>query len=76
MKIETKFNYYDKCYTMLDNKVYVFEVEQIDIRISPKLKGDKMSIMEINIIYFDYECKHWFNERNCFASKEELLASL
>lgn len=76
MKIETKFNYFDKAYTMLDNKVYSFEVEQIEIYIRPKSVGDKFSPLKIEVRYFDYQCQHSFNESDCYASKEELLASL
>ena len=36
MKIETKFDYFSKVYAMLDNKVYSFEVEKIEIYISPR----------------------------------------
>lgn len=76
MKIETKFNYLSTAYTMLDNKVYSFEVEKIEIDISPKSAGDRFSLLKIEVRYFDYQCKHSFNESECYASKEELIASL
>lgn len=76
MKIETKFDYFSKVYTMLDNKVYTFEVEKIEIYISPRTVGSVFSSLEKEVYYSDYQCKHSFNESNCYASKEELLASL
>lgn len=76
MKIETKFNYFNKVYTMLDNKVFSFVVEKIEIFISPKSEGSVFTPMIIEVRYFDYQCQHSFNERDCYASKEELLASL
>lgn len=76
MKIETKFDYFSKVYTMLDNKVYTFEVEKIEIYITPKSVGAICTPLEIAVIYFDYQCHHRFNEKDCYASKEELLASL
>lgn len=76
MKIETKFGYFSTAYTMLDNKVYSFQVERINIDIYPKSAGDKFSHLIFNVNYFDYQCKHVFDERDCFATKEELLASL
>ncbi len=76
MKIETKFGYFSTAYTLLDNKVYSFQVEKIDIYVYPKLDGDKFSQLIFDVNYYDYKCKHVFNERDCFATKEELLASL
>lgn len=76
MKIETKFDYFSKVYTMLDNKVYSFEVEKIEIYISPKSVGSAFTPLCIEVDYFDYQCHHRFNEKDCYASKEELLASL
>ena len=76
MKIETKFDYFSKVYAMLDNKVYSFEVEKIEIYISPRTVGSAFSSLNIEVDYFDYQCHHRFNERDCYASKEELLASL
>lgn len=76
MKIETKFGYYDKCYTMLDNKVYSFEIERIDITITPVHVGAKYTGLNRDIFYYDYQCKNRFSECDCYASKEELLASL
>lgn len=76
MKIETKFDYFSKVYTMLDNKIYPFEVEKMKIDISPKSVGSKFSPLEIKVRYFDYQCKHSFYESDCYASKEELIASL
>ena len=76
MTIETKFNYYDKCFTMLDNKVYTFEIERIDIIVTPVHAGARHTGLNRDINYYDYQCKHRFNERDCYATKEELLASL
>lgn len=76
MKIETKFGYYSKVYAMHNNKVYSFEVEKIEIYISPKSVGSAFSLLEIEVYYYDYQCRHSFNERDCYASKEELLATL
>ncbi len=76
MKIETKFDYFTTVFTMLDNKVYSFDVEKIEIYISPKNNGDKFSPMEIAVVYYDYMCRNRFDEKDCYASKEELLASL
>lgn len=76
MKIETKFDYFSKVYTMLDNKVYAFEVEKIDIYISPNTVGSKFPALNIEVDYFDYQCRNRFSEKDCYASKEELLASL
>lgn len=76
MKIETKFNYFSKAFTMLDNKVYSFEVERIEVYIYPKNTGDKFSPMNIAVIYCDYMCRNRFDEKDCYATKEELLASL
>lgn len=76
MKIETKFDYFSKVYTMLDNKVYTFEVEKIEIYISPRTVGSVFSSLEKVVYYLDYQCKHSFIERDCYGSKEELLASL
>lgn len=76
MKIETKFGYFSTAYTMLNNKVYSFQVERIEIYAYPKLEGDKFSPIEIKVAYFDYQCKHIFYEQDCFATKEELIASL
>lgn len=76
MKIETKFDYFSTVFTMLDNKVYSFDVEGIDIYISPKDTGDKFSPMKIAVFYYDYMRRNRFDEKDCYASKEELLASL
>lgn len=76
MKIETKFDYFSKVYAMLDNKVYSFEVEKIEVSIPPNTVGSKFSALHIEVDYFDYQCHHRFNEKDCYASKEELLASL
>lgn len=76
MKIETKFDYFSKVYTMLDNKVYTFEVEKIEIYITPRTAGSAFSSLEKVVYYLDYQCKHSFIERDCYGSKEELLASL
>lgn len=76
MKIETKFGYFSTVFTMLDNKVYSFDVEKIDIYISPKNPGDKFSPKKIEVAYYDYMCRNRFDEKDCYASKEELLASL
>ena len=76
MKIETKFDYFSKVFTMLDNKVYSFEVEKIEIYISPINHGDKFSPKKIEIVYYDYMCRNRFDDKDCYASKEELLASL
>lgn len=61
---------------MLDNKVYSFDVEKIDIYISPINHGDKLSPMKITVDYYDYMCRNRFDEKDCYATKEELLASL
>lgn len=76
MKIETKFGYLDKCYTMLDNKVYTFEVETIDVCIRSKLQGATHTGFDVSVVYYDHMCKNRFHECDCYASKEELLASL
>ncbi|WP_305156228.1 hypothetical protein [uncultured Muribaculum sp.] len=69
-------NYFSKVFTMLDNKVYSFDVEKIDIYISPINHGDKLSPMKITVDYYDYMCRNRFDEKDCYATKEELLASL
>ena len=61
---------------MLDNKVYSFKVEKIEIYISPRTAWSAFSSLEKTAYYLDYQCKHSFIERDCYASKEELLASL
>lgn len=76
MTIQTKFSYNSKVYTMLDNKVYSFEVEKIEISITPKSPGAIYTPLEIGVCYFDYQSKHRFNEEDCYATKEELIASL
>lgn len=76
MKVETKFGYFSKVYTMLNNKIYPFEVEKIEIYISPKSAGSEFSPLEFKVRYFDYQCKHSFYESDCYALKEELIASL
>lgn len=76
MTVETKFNYNSKVYAMLDNKVYSFEVEKIEIYVTPKSVGAICTPLEIAVIYYDYQCRHRFNEEDCYATKEELIASL
>ncbi len=76
MQIETKFNYYDKVYTMLYNKVYSFEVEKIEVYITPASVGAKFTSLKIEVVYYDYMCRNRFCESDCYVSKEELLASL
>ena len=69
MKIETKFSIGDKVYTMRQNEVYSFYIERIEAIVTPRDRD------RVTFIY-DSECKHIFNESACYASKEELLASL
>lgn len=70
MKIETKFGYYDKCYTMLDNKVYTFEVEKIEVYVTPKSQGAKHTGLNVSVVYCDYMCRNRFRESDCYASKD------
>lgn len=76
MKVETKFNYNSKVYTMLENKVYTFEVEKIEIYVTPESVGAICTPLKIEVIYYDYQCHHRFDEGDCYATKEELIASL
>lgn len=76
MTIQIKFSYNSTVYTMLDNKVYSFEVEKIDIYITPKSVGAICTPLEIAVVYYDYQCHHRFDEQDCYATKEELIASL
>lgn len=46
------------------------------VYITPRTAGSTFSSLEKVVYYLDYQCKHSFIERDCYASKEELLASL
>ena len=53
MTIQIKFSYNSTVYTMLDNKVYSFEVEKIEIYITPKSVGAICTPLEIAVVYYD-----------------------
>lgn len=76
MKIETKFSYNDTVYAMSDNKVYSFNVERIEVTVTPKEPGAAFTGKNVDVVYFDYQCKRHFKEADCYSTKEELLASL
>lgn len=72
MKIETKYNVWDKTYIMNNNKVLELTIDQTNITLTKFNHGaDKITIT--------YSMKYWdkdYNEDQIVPTKQELLDSL
>lgn len=73
MKIETKFSIGDSVWVMKDGKPYEFTVRSIHTHTIFYVRS-----MKTTVIYSESPCIEDFchTESDCYASREELLASL
>lgn len=76
MKVETKFSINDTVWVMKDNKPHSICIYGIRINVSAYPTGSYGIGISQNITYFDFGNHESVSESDCFASKEELLASL
>ena len=78
MKIETQFYPGQTLWFMLDNKPTSAYVENVNVNIYQDTSGIAKSEFVVEIGYsFRVGAKHIrYNQDICFASKEELIASL
>lgn len=76
MRVETKFNINDTVWIMKDNKSYSFGIWGISIHVSAYPTDYYGMGVSQSITYSDFGNHVSVKESNCFASKEELLASL
>lgn len=72
MEIKTKFNLRQKVYFMWDNKVQSLQIDSISVKAIALGGGEE----EIEISYKLCGLTDSFDEKNMFATKEELLKSL
>ena len=72
MKLETKFNLRQKVYFMWGNKVQSLQIDSISVKAIALGGGEE----EIEISYKLCGSTDSFDEKNLFATKEELLKSL
>lgn len=72
MKLETKFNLRKKVYFMWGNKVQSLQIDSISVKAIALGGGEE----EIEISYKLCGLTDSFEEKNLFATKEELLNSL
>lgn len=76
MKIETKFSINDTVWVMQDNKPHSICIYGIRVNVSA-YPTDYYGIgISQNVTYFDFGNHESVNESDCFATKEELIASL
>lgn len=72
MEIKTKFNLRQKVYFMWGNKVQSLQIDSISVKAIALGGGEE----EIEISYKLCGLTDSFDEKNLFATKEELLKSL
>ncbi len=76
MKIETKFSINDTVWVMKNNKPHSICIYGIRVNVSAYPTGCYGIGISQNVSYFDFGNHESVNESDCFATKEELLASL
>lgn len=77
MKIETKFSIGDTVWFMKDNKPRSFTVNSINVNIYDTPTGCNYGVERIKSVrYSDFGEHQTQFESDCFATKEELIASL
>lgn len=72
MEIKTKFDLWQEVYFLYENKVHSFQIDSISVRVIALGGGEE----EIEISYKLCGLTDSFEEKNLFATKEELLKSL
>ena len=77
MKIETKFDIGQEVFFMFNNKVRKDEIDRIRVHVNYKgfLCTKKETVVLYGLTSWDGD-NDYYDERQLFASKEELLASL
>lgn len=76
MKIETKFSINDTVWVIKDNKPHSICIYGIRVNVSAHPTGCYGTDISQNVNYFDFGNRESVNESDCYATKEELLASL
>lgn len=76
MDIKTKFQLNQDVWMMKDNKPYSFKIFDIIAHVNMRDVGNYCSVIDTTIKYIGYSGHPEVYEDNCFASKEELIASL
>jgi hypothetical protein len=76
MKIETKFNINDTVWIMKGNKPYSICIYNIHVIVSAYPTDYYGTGIKQNVTYSDFGNHVSVNESDCYATKEELLASL
>ena len=69
--MKPKYKIWDYLYTIQNNKAEKFRVEKINILELEWSYDDGPNDFEIT--YSKFNDKRWFNEKNCFLTKEELI---
>lgn len=72
MEIKTKYDLWQKVYLLQNNKVQSLQIDSISVKAIALGGGEK----EIEISYKLCGLTDSFDEKNLFATKEELLKSL
>lgn len=72
MEIKTKFDLWQKVFFLHNNKVHSFQIDSISVRVIALGGGEE----EIAISYKLCGLTDSFDEKDLFATKEELLKSL
>lgn len=72
MEIKTKFDLWQEVFFLHNNKVHSFQIDSISVKAIALGGGEK----EIEISYKLCGLTDSFNEKDLFATKEELLKSL
>lgn len=76
MKIETKFSINDTVWVMKDNKPHSICIWGIRINVSAYPTDYYGMGVSQSIVYSNYGNHESVNESDCYATKEELIASL
>lgn len=76
MKVETKFNVTDHIYFIKGCKVHSAMIDSIVIDISYVPDTGKVYTDIKYHLFGEFGEKGWFNEKNLFRTKEELIESL
>ena len=72
MELKTKYNLWQKVYLLQNNKVQILQIDSISVKAIALGVGEK----EIEISYKLNGLTDSFDEKELFATKEELLKSL